>query len=159
MKIDIKAIKNGDFSFEIEPDDNLLITTPHKFDGLVKVDGQIIEYDGDKLQIAFKLWIPCIFVCDRCGMEFRKTIMIESEETFAKEQSEDEDYYPLRGSIVELDDVIRNIIAFNFPTSVLCREDCKGLCLICGNNLNLTDCDCQKEVGNNNPFADLFKRN
>ena len=159
MKIDISAIKNGEFSFEIEPDDSLLTSTPHKFDGLVKVNGVVDFYDAEKLQLTFKLWIPCVLICDRCGMELRKTIMIESTETFAKELDEDEDYYPLRGSIIELDDVIRNIIAFNFPSSVLCKEDCKGLCSVCGNNLNLTDCGCEKEIGKNNPFADLFKRN
>ena len=159
MKIYINSIKNGEISFEIEPDQELLLRTPHKFDGLVKVDGNVDFYDGDKLQISFKLWLPCVLVCDRCGMELRRTIMIESTETFAKELDEEEDYYLLRGSIIELDEVIRNIIAFNFPTSVLCKEDCKGVCSVCGNNLNLTDCGCKKEVGNNNPFADLFKRN
>lgn len=159
MKIDIKAIKNNQFSFEIEPDPALLANTPHEFDGPVKVDGVVDFYDATKLQITFKLWIPCVLICDRCGMELRKTIMIESTETFAKELDEEENYYPLRGSIIELDECLRNIIAFYFPTSVLCREDCKGLCSVCGNNLNLTDCGCEKNVGNNNPFADLFKRN
>jgi len=26
----------------------------------------------------------------------------------------------------------------------LCREDCKGLCVHCGQNLNLASCDCAK---------------
>jgi uncharacterized protein len=30
------------------------------------------------------------------------------------------------------------------PTKMLCREDCKGLCDICGCNLNETTCDCRK---------------
>lgn len=159
MKIDITTIKNGEFSFEVMPDECLLSNTPHQFDGAVTVNGLINSFNGDKLQITFKLWIPCVVICDRCGMELRKTIIISSTETFSKDLSDDEDYYPLRGNIVELDDVIRNIIATNFPSSVLCREDCKGLCMVCGNNLNLTECGCTKEAGNNNPFADLFKRN
>lgn len=30
------------------------------------------------------------------------------------------------------------------PTKMLCREDCKGLCDICGCNLNEATCDCRK---------------
>ena len=159
MKIDIKSIKNGEFDFEIEPDAELISTTPHKFDGVVRVNAKVEHFDNDKLEISFLLRVPCVFICDRCGIEFRRTIAIEAVESFEKQPSENEDSYELRGSIIELDDVIRNILACNFPTSVLCREDCKGLCSVCGNNLNLTDCECQKEIGNNNPFADLFKRN
>lgn len=160
MKIDINKCKNGEFTFEIAPDQKLLANTPHKFDGDVKVSGVITRESGDKLQISFKLWLPCVLMCDRCGMELRRVINIESTETFAKDVNEDEDCYKLQGDIIELDDVIKDIIAFNFPTSILCKEDCKGLCPVCGNNLNLTDCGCKKEtIGKNNPFADLFKRN
>jgi uncharacterized protein len=28
---------------------------------------------------------------------------------------------------------------------VLCKEDCQGLCLKCGSNLNLIDCKCEDE--------------
>ncbi len=31
------------------------------------------------------------------------------------------------------------------PVNPLCRPDCKGLCPICGANLNLEACDCHKE--------------
>ncbi|NMA14219.1 MAG: DUF177 domain-containing protein [Clostridia bacterium] len=27
----------------------------------------------------------------------------------------------------------------------LCREDCKGLCPICGSNLNIKQCRCERE--------------
>lgn len=32
------------------------------------------------------------------------------------------------------------------PMKPLCREDCKGLCGTCGQNLNEGDCDCEPEV-------------
>ena len=33
-------------------------------------------------------------------------------------------------------------IAINLPMQFLCREDCKGLCPLCGQNLNLGSCGC-----------------
>ncbi|MCD8187633.1 MAG: DUF177 domain-containing protein [Ruminococcus sp.] len=28
------------------------------------------------------------------------------------------------------------------PTKYLCKEDCKGLCMVCGCDLNESECDC-----------------
>jgi uncharacterized protein len=33
------------------------------------------------------------------------------------------------------------------PERVLCREDCKGLCPVCGRNLNEGDCGCRDDGG------------
>jgi uncharacterized protein len=31
------------------------------------------------------------------------------------------------------------------PVHVVCRPDCRGLCVTCGKNLNEGDCDCKTE--------------
>lgn len=44
------------------------------------------------------------------------------------------------------------------PMVPLCREDCRGLCPVCGHNLNEGDCehvDAQPPLGHNNPFGIL----
>ncbi len=40
----------------------------------------------------------------------------------------------------------RDAIAEVVPVSILCREDCAGLCPTCGANRNLAPCDCVVEV-------------
>ena len=35
-------------------------------------------------------------------------------------------------------------ILLELPTSVLCVESCKGLCPVCGANLNEGDCGCDR---------------
>lgn len=44
--------------------------------------------------------------------------------------------------LLELDvtDDIRQEILLSYPVRLLCREDCKGLCPTCGNNLNERRC-------------------
>ena len=41
---------------------------------------------------------------------------------------------------------MREELLLFFPTKMLCKPDCKGLCCKCGKNLNDGPCDCQKDV-------------
>ena len=49
------------------------------------------------------------------------------------------------GYMLDVDKLIMDEIVVALPTKVLCKEDCKGLCSICGTNLNNHTCDCHKE--------------
>jgi len=46
---------------------------------------------------------------------------------------------------IELIDVVREQLQLWLPMRILCREDCKGICALCGANLNQTSCDCREE--------------
>jgi uncharacterized protein len=52
---------------------------------------------------------------------------------------------------------IREDILIALPLSYLCKRGCKGLCFICGSNLNLTDCDCKRTSAfyNNDAWKEL----
>ena len=41
-----------------------------------------------------------------------------------------------QGPVLDVTDWAREAVALQFPTQVLCREDCRGLCPQCGVNLN-----------------------
>ncbi len=43
-------------------------------------------------------------------------------------------------STIDLADAINAAIVMDVPYVVLCREDCAGLCPVCGENLNHVDC-------------------
>jgi uncharacterized protein len=43
--------------------------------------------------------------------------------------------------------LFREYILLEIPISPLCRPDCKGLCPICGNNLNEDTCHHEEEAG------------
>jgi uncharacterized protein len=44
------------------------------------------------------------------------------------------------GKTIDLDPIVREQVLLALPVSVLCREDCKGLCGVCGQDLNELDC-------------------
>lgn len=49
-------------------------------------------------------------------------------------------YYQKSG--LSLEDVVREQVLLSLPGRTLCKEDCKGLCPRCGQNLNLATCSC-----------------
>jgi len=46
------------------------------------------------------------------------------------------------GDEIDLRDVLREQVFLGIPMSPLCREDCKGLCPVCGVNRNRVTCEC-----------------
>lgn len=50
------------------------------------------------------------------------------------------DAEPFDGKTIDLDPVVREQVLLALPVSVVCREDCKGLCSTCGQDLNQGDC-------------------
>jgi uncharacterized protein len=50
------------------------------------------------------------------------------------------DAEPFDGKTIDLDPVLREQVLLALPVTVLCREDCRGLCTTCGQDLNEQDC-------------------
>jgi uncharacterized protein len=55
------------------------------------------------------------------------------------------DAEPFDGKTIDLDPVVREQVLLALPVSVVCRDDCKGLCMTCGQDLNEEDCGHGKE--------------
>lgn len=47
------------------------------------------------------------------------------------------------GKEIDLDPIVREQLLLALPMSALCKEDCKGLCPQCGQNLNEKQCGCE----------------
>ncbi|MEG2372051.1 MAG: DUF177 domain-containing protein, partial [Hydrogenoanaerobacterium sp.] len=48
---------------------------------------------------------------------------------------------------LDLDELALSDVILELPSKVLCKESCKGLCPICGVNLNEESCTCtQKRI-------------
>jgi uncharacterized protein len=50
-----------------------------------------------------------------------------------------------QGHGLELADVIKEQVLLSLPVKSICKEDCKGLCAQCGQNLNQGNCDCTQQ--------------
>lgn len=85
--------------------------------------------------------------CVRCLAEFLQPLQISFNELYAFSQrtvSESGLIYPEDGNI-NLGPLVREYMLLEVPISSLCKPDCKGLCVICGEDLNVTTCEHQKQ--------------
>jgi len=55
------------------------------------------------------------------------------------------DEEPFDGKHIDLDPLVREQVLLALPMHAVCREDCKGLCGSCGQNLNEGQCACAAE--------------
>jgi uncharacterized protein len=55
----------------------------------------------------------------------------------------EECYYS--GDMIDLDEILREQIILALPMYPRCVEECRGLCPVCGVDLNKETCDCQRD--------------
>jgi uncharacterized protein len=48
-----------------------------------------------------------------------------------------------RATVLDLSETVREELILSVPEYVLCRDDCRGLCPGCGQDLNVRSCGCQ----------------
>lgn len=123
----------------------------------IKPGRAIIEADV-KLVVAL--------CCDRCltdvNHEFDLHISEEavSPEVIEREGSDEEADF-MEGYQLNVDSLVSNEIFTCWPMKILCKEDCKGLCKVCGKNLNEGECGCDTFVPDPRMAAimDIFREN
>jgi len=62
------------------------------------------------------------------------------------EDADADDVFPLDGDGVDVTDLLETCFIIATETQHLCRPDCKGLCPVCGKNLNNGPCGCKKQT-------------
>jgi uncharacterized protein len=70
----------------------------------------------------------------------------EAEDDDDLPAEDDVDLYPYEGEAIDLAPLLRERVIMALPFSPLCAEDCKGLCSVCGADLNAAECGCDRSV-------------
>ena len=87
--------------------------------------------------------------CDRCLDEFEKAFSYDFSHILVRELYSDEadenDYIVVEEDKLDLKELALSDILLSLPTKILCKEDCLGLCPMCGTNLNHDACQCNKK--------------
>ncbi len=81
--------------------------------------------------------------CVRCLIGFDQPLEVDFNELYAfttRSMSESGLILPEDGHI-DLEPLMRDYLLIEIPIRPLCKEDCKGLCVICGENLNEAICE------------------
>lgn len=90
--------------------------------------------------------------CDRCLGDVPVTLELAMEryvvpsESETQDDEEVDDLSFMEGYYLNTETLLYNEILENWPAKILCKEDCKGICSVCGRNLNDGDCGCDRFV-------------
>jgi len=96
--------------------------------------------------------------CVRCLREFEFPLIWEVTELYAfskKSVSESGLIIPDSAQI-DLAPLLREYALLEIPINPICKPDCKGLCIECGQDLNENDCG-HSQDDEDSPFASLKK--
>ena len=109
----------------------------------------ITNQENKTLFIRGKVDVTLSIPCGRCLEEVPTQICFDidkkldiNESVLVDDEMEENDY--LIGFELDVDKLVYAEILVNWPMKVLCKEDCEGICKVCGANLNKGDCGCQR---------------
>lgn len=82
--------------------------------------------------------------CRRCAAPASGSLQCDVHELYQRVVT-DPDAFEL-GDLLDLEPMVREVLLLDAPLVPLCRDDCKGLCPVCGIDLNVETCSCTNEV-------------
>ena len=101
--------------------------------------------------------VTCLlsFSCSRCLEQFRYTlctdmdidIIINNSNNLSNDvelKGEELDVYYFNNNEIDLNPLVYEEVILNVPMKPLCKDECKGICSMCGKNLNNEACNCDK---------------
>jgi uncharacterized protein len=156
MRIEVASLAESgkDFDHQYQPGElSLEDDRIHLLDPPPRVQGRIWR-DGRRVNVAGKISGNLQLECDRClkpidaagdakfSREYVTTADYEAQH--AIELSEDDlNLSVFDGAVIDVDSLVREELLLAAPDHLLCKQNCHGICPICGVDLNVTACDCE----------------
>lgn len=153
---------------------------------VVPIETDAVEYRGESYPVLDKSPVQFTFtnigvnkvrvkgtaelslkmVCDRCLKDVPTKICLNIDRNVSgvseeNPMTDEDDAGVMKGYQLNVEKLVYNEILMNWPLKVLCKPDCKGICKICGKDLNLGDCGCDTFVPDPRMAAiqDIFNAN
>lgn len=153
-QFDVEIVAGGiDFQQDAKDrDTNLRQAGPLKVAG----KAELVMGSLGEIKVSGNITVEMLADCDRCLEPARFPINSDFslfyrpvEEGYGDEKEIDTGEAEMgfyEGDGLELNDVVREFVLLTLPMQRVCGESCKGICPACGQNRNLKECGCQKEV-------------
>ncbi|MCG8473498.1 MAG: DUF177 domain-containing protein [Desulfobacterales bacterium] len=139
---------------ELEANEEIEITTPIEIALKARMVGTHVDVKGD-LSFAVR------HTCGRCLVPFEEKFNLKMSFLFVEENAlegtpleeevelteESIGRESFTGDKIDLSLCIQDEVIMALPQNPLCRQNCKGLCKVCGQNLNEKTCKCDTQVG------------
>jgi uncharacterized protein len=150
LRVDIRDLQRGPVRTvgDLRPDDPAFEGLGLHLAGPVSVTGQLQATAAGEYLWRGRVRGTMQGECRRCLTDVQTDVDIDVDAAVFSsdpDAADDPDFYPLleRASHIDIRDVVREELALAVPTRLLlCREECAGLCLSCGADLNAGPCGC-----------------
>lgn len=136
------------FSFTYTPGEDSVVSALFPdiaFSSPIKCSGFVSDMAG-YMSLHADVSLVYDTVCARCAEPVTGKLAFSFEKDIADSSvsRDNDDYLFIENQRLDLVDPLEEQLLLELPSKTLCREDCKGLCGRCGQNLNFGDCDCKK---------------
>lgn len=151
MKINIASVlKNEgasmDFSGTTEMGSFTFMGSPIEFAEDVSVKGTVLNIGGT-IEVSADITGKYKTQCSRCCDDIVQSVECDLFESVRSDFSDaDAECLSLCGTVLDIDGAVKACVFNSVPLKFLCSEDCKGLCPVCGTNLNKGECNCDTAV-------------
>jgi len=148
MTADLRQVFNiigerKEFNFEI-PHEELEQLCGYDFAGVVSVSGCFYNR-ADVVHMDYSVKFTLNIECDRCLKELERDYFYEFQHVVVNSLNSDNSEYIVTDNYrVDVNEIALSDLLLELPTKLLCCDDCRGLCPVCGSDLNESECDCQK---------------
>ncbi|MCM1497384.1 MAG: DUF177 domain-containing protein [Clostridium sp.] len=126
------------------------------------------QTDRDTLIVESDVSVTVDRSCSRClekvvcdyDLHIARTIDVARKEAYVDKASETDEISYIEDCTLDVDMLILDELYTVIPMNVLCKEDCKGICKVCGTNLNRETCECEQTVPDPRMavFSDIFNQ-
>lgn len=154
-------------SDSIEMDENLLIEEDGFFLQNLKYN-ILFTRDGNKINAKGKINTSVSLKCVRCLDNFELKINSNFDIILfptnlvdfsnVSLNAEDMEYIFFEGNKIDLLKILMEQVNLFIPFNPICDRDCKGICPVCGMNLNYEECKCESSVSELNSLFNKIKR-
>jgi len=105
----------------------------------------------NKASVKGEMEVTFAMKCDRCLKPVSQNVTLNfTRQVYGPDEyvsgTEDDEQNCMEGYQLNVDNLIKNECFMNLPVKVLCKPDCKGICMQCGKDLNTGGCDCDTFV-------------
>lgn len=159
MRIELAGLENGKGTFAHAYAPGELVVEDERLSLLVPptISGEIRQ-KGERVHVSGRLTARVRLECDRClkpielpvdsKFKLEYVTAAEYEAQQAVELTEaDLDLSVFDGEAIDIDELVTEELLLAIPDHVLCNDNCKGICPVCGKDRNSVDCNCEtKEI-------------
>jgi len=147
------AFPPGEIDY-VDDGDRLGQATPLQAEG----SAELLPYTLGEIRVRGHLAVTMRCDCNRClepaefsidssfDLFYRPAAAVGDDEEEVEIDEGEAEIAFYEGDGIELKDVLREHVLLSMPMQRVCREDCRGICPICGQNRNLINCGCEAKI-------------